>query len=89
MEPALLIISRLGGVARVASLRGIHRSAVWKWTQPRSKGGTDGRIPIEHIRPLLEETRRLELGIKAEDFLPADEAPPYTARSAATLGAEA
>lgn len=70
MEPAKKIITAFGGVARVAALRGVHRSAVWKWTQPQAKGGTGGRIPLEHIRPLLSLARDLGLDLIAEDFLP-------------------
>lgn len=74
MEPALSIISKLGGVARVARLRGMHRTAVWKWTQPRGAGGTGGRIPLDHIRPLLIAAQVDGLGLTAEDFLPDDAA---------------
>lgn len=72
MEPAFKIISALGGTARVSFLTGRHRTRVWKWTQPREKGGTGGLIPIEFIRPLLDESSRLGLGLTAEDFLPCD-----------------
>lgn len=84
MEPAYTIISALGGTVRVAALRGVGRTAVWKWTQPREKGGTGGLIPIEHIRPLLDVLRAEGHAFTAEDFLPppSDLAPPPAAPAA-------
>lgn len=71
--PAKTIIGALGGASKVGQIVGVHRSAVWKWTQPREKGGLDGTIPITHIRPLLEATQARGLQFTAEDFLPKSE----------------
>lgn len=71
MEPANLIISALGGVVRVSELRGVNRSAVWKWSR-------SGIIPLKHIRPLLRVAREKGLDLTAEDFLPPDDAQVET-----------
>ncbi|ENN91950.1 hypothetical protein [Bartonella bovis] len=63
------IIDLLGGVRRVSQLLGVHRTRVYVWLRPVSKGGTGGRIPIKHIPPLLNEAKRIGVPIKAEDFL--------------------
>lgn len=70
MEPAATIIKKLGGTGPVASVTGAHRSRVWKWTQPKAKGGTDGVIPIEHIRVLIALGKEIGVDLAAEDFLP-------------------
>lgn len=81
MEPANKIITALGGTAAVARLLGVHRTRVWKYMQPREKGGTGGLIPIHHIRPLLDALRARGLPYTAEDFLPDAEAVPSEALS--------
>ncbi|WP_375706066.1 hypothetical protein [Bartonella sp. AA2SXKL] len=63
------IINLLGGVRRVVSqLLGVHRTRVYAWLRPISKGGTGGRIPTKHIPILLNEAKRIGAPIKAEDF---------------------
>nr|CBI82162.1 hypothetical protein B11C_40017 [Bartonella schoenbuchensis R1] len=59
----------MGGVRRVSQLLGVHRTRVYVWLRPVSKGGTGGRIPIKHIPLLLSEAKRIGVPIKAEDFL--------------------
>ncbi|GAA5111917.1 hypothetical protein [Bartonella jaculi] len=62
------IINLLGGVRRVSQLLGVHRTRVYVWLRPVSKGGTGGRIPTKHIPILLNEAKRIGAPIKAEDF---------------------
>ncbi len=62
------IINLLGGVRRVSQLLGVHRTRVYVWLRPVSKGGTGGRIPTKHIPILLNEANRIGAPIKAEDF---------------------
>jgi hypothetical protein len=70
MEPANRIITALGGTGVVSRITGAHRTRVWKWTQPKHKGGTDGIIPIEHIRALIEHGETINVSLSADDFLP-------------------
>ncbi|WP_455476593.1 hypothetical protein [Bartonella sp. B41] len=63
------VINLLGGARRVSQLLGVHRTRVYVWLRPVSKGGTGGRIPIRHILTLLDEAARIGVPIKAEDFL--------------------
>lgn len=46
--PAGLVTELLGGTAKVAKICGIGRTQVWRWTQPKAKGGQGGRVPREH-----------------------------------------
>lgn len=61
MEPAASILAAFGGAPKVAAIVGVHRTRVWNWTQPRSKGGTDGFIPPRHAAKLLAHA--LEHGV--------------------------
>lgn len=70
MEPAASIIERLGGVTRVATIVGLHRTRVSNWKRPRRSGGTDGRVPQDHHVKLLEHARENGIPLSANDFLP-------------------
>ncbi|WP_291669188.1 hypothetical protein [Bosea sp. (in: a-proteobacteria)] len=69
MEPASSIIDRLGGVARVAEIVGVHRVRVSNWKRPKSAGGTGGRVPQSHHVKLLAAAERLGVALSAADFL--------------------
>ena len=47
------MIVALGGTGVVSRITAVDRTQVWRWTQPREKGGTDGLIPPEHQAALL------------------------------------
>ncbi|WCR17534.1 hypothetical protein [Paracoccus alcaliphilus] len=70
MEPAHTIISRLGGASKVAEICGVQRSAPWKWTQPKEKGGTDGIIPKAHAPAIIEAGKKIGLDIPVSAFIP-------------------
>jgi hypothetical protein len=73
MEPARTIIEKLGGEAAVSKITGTAYTAPYRWQQPRSKGGTDGRIPQKHIPGLLAYARDHQIPVTAADFLEATE----------------
>jgi hypothetical protein len=70
MEPASTIIKAFGGPGAVSAAAGVHRTRVWKWTQPREKGGTGGVIPHWHVRKLLEHASAKGIAITPADFAP-------------------
>jgi hypothetical protein len=74
MEPAITIISRLGGFAKVATIVGVHRTRVYGWTWPQNKGGTGGVIPQTHIPKLIEAAEADGIKLDGNDFLPVREA---------------
>lgn len=59
------IIHKFGGEARLADLlteytgKPVARSTIYRWTWPRSKGGTGGFIPSQKMR-LLQSMARNE-----------------------------
>ena len=69
MDPAQTIIDKLGGPTLVAGIVGIHRTRVSSWQRSRETGGTDGRVPQNHIPVLLEYARKHGIELTAEDFL--------------------
>jgi len=71
MEPAASIIDRLGGVTRVASIVGVHRTRVSNWKRPRQVGGTNGRVPQDYHVTLLDHARENGIPLSAADFLTA------------------
>ena len=69
LDPARRIIRRLGGVDAVAAVTGKHRSRVFRWMYPRSKGGTGGLIPQRTIPVLLKHAKKKRIKLTAGDFL--------------------
>jgi hypothetical protein len=69
LDPAKRIILRLGGVDAVAAVTGHHRSRVFRWMYPRSRGGTGGLIPQRTIPLLLKHAKKKKIKLTAEDFI--------------------
>ena len=68
MTPAQRVIEKCGGEAAVAKMAGVHISRVHRWTYPKERGGTDGRIPSKHQQPLLDSARAQGIDLSPEDF---------------------
>lgn len=73
LEPAATIIDRFGGPDAVQQITGASRTRVYRWTQPKSKGGTGGMIPTPHALKLIAHAKEAGLPITAEHFLPVAE----------------
>jgi hypothetical protein len=56
---AATVIERCGGVQAVSRLLEIDVSRVYRFTYPKSKGGTGGWIPQRHQHVLLAKVREL------------------------------
>ena len=57
MNPAKMIIGRLGGEAQVAFITGTAYTAPYRWQAAKWKGGTGGLIPQRYHRTLLDYAR--------------------------------
>jgi aspartate carbamoyltransferase catalytic subunit len=68
LNPAAHIIAKCGGPEAVAAMVGIHPSNVHRWTYPKDKGGTDGRVPTRHHRKLIEAARAKGITLTPDDF---------------------
>lgn len=73
LEPAATIIDRFGGPDVVQEITGASRTRVYRWTQPKAKGGTDGIIPFPQAVKLISHAKKHGLAINADSFLPATE----------------
>ena len=66
--PAERIIKKCGGAKEVAKLAGVDLSRVHRWTYPKARGGTDGRIPSKHHQSLLNRARERGIELSPSDF---------------------
>lgn len=71
LDPANSIIDRFGGPDTVMKITGASRTRVYRWTQPRIKGGTDGMIPYGHAQKLLQYAKEFGVPISEADFFAA------------------
>lgn len=71
--PAERIIEKCGGPKALASLVGVDLSRVHRWTYPKAKGGTDGRIPSRHHQKLLDRARENGISLSPADFFESPE----------------
>jgi hypothetical protein len=51
-DPAYLVPKALGGAKATGLLVGKTKSAVHRWSLPKTKGGAEGRVPASNIFPI-------------------------------------
>ena len=68
MEPASTIIEICGGFRAVAEMTGRDVTRVHRWTYPKERGGTGGRIPSDMQDRLLAEANRRGLPLGPQHF---------------------
>ena len=66
-----IIIERLGGIERTAELAGAAFSTVYRWTQPKEKGGTAGVIPKASQAKLIAGAAKKGIALTEIDFVEA------------------
>jgi len=69
LDPARSIVAKLG-VDVIAAASCVHVSRVYRWMSPKSRGGTGGFIPINHIRPIISAAADRGIYLSADDFIP-------------------
>lgn len=67
LEPAKSVIAKIG-IEKVAEITGKHVSRIYRWRLPKTRGGTDGRIPHEEAETLLAFARANGIDLKPDDF---------------------
>lgn len=67
-EPAKTIIEICGGFAAVAEMVGRSEVRVRRWAYPKSRGGSDGRIPSECQQQLLRAAQSRGIDLRPEHF---------------------
>ena len=68
--PADKVIRIFGGVQAVATLLDLSRIQIFRWRQPKAKGGHAGRVPQRHHDRLIEEAKRLGKRLTLADLNP-------------------
>lgn len=69
-EPAHSLITRCGGVARVARWLEVDRTRVLRWKHPVENGGTGGRVPYKHLAKLMVSARANGVDLSLRDLAP-------------------
>lgn len=71
------VIDKFGGIPalirllnEVESSKVWNRSSVWRWLEPKEKGGTNGVIPTKAMPILLKAARLHGILLTPEDFYP-------------------
>ena len=68
--PAGRVLTVAGGIPELAEFLGVKNKAwIWRWTQPESKGGTNGRIPQEHFKKILKLAQLYKWDVTAADLI--------------------
>lgn len=62
------IVDKLGGPKAVAQTLGLHKTTVYYWIKPLSRGGSGGVIPAKYVEPLIRHARAQGIRLKPEDF---------------------
>lgn len=73
VSPGQVVIDEIGLTATVSGLQDefptLSKSTVWRWSQPRATGGTDGIVPARYHRPLLRLAQRLGRSLSTDDLV--------------------
>lgn len=54
----------------MATILEVNVSRVYRWTYPKSRGGTDGEIPSRHYAKILREGKKRGISVDVLDFFP-------------------
>ena len=64
------IIAKFGNARRLAKLIGVHPVNVYRWSYPRTRGGTDGLIPTASLAKVLYAARSDGILLTMDDLAP-------------------
>lgn len=76
LEPAKTVIAKIGGVDVAARITGKHVSRIYRWMQPRERGGTGGFVPQDDATKMLRHAKAEGIDLSPADFFALDEAEP-------------
>lgn len=62
------IIKKCGGHENVAKWLNVAPVTVYRWTYPKTKGGTGGRIPQDRIEVLIAAASERNIKLRISDF---------------------
>ena len=67
-EPAKSIVEKFGGPYELAQSIGLHPTAIYYWMWSKSKGGSDGVIPLSKWGQILQAAKQKRLKLKLQDL---------------------
>jgi len=67
-NPAANLIKKSGGHNVVSKWTGATLTSVYRWTYPKDKGGTGGRVPQDRIQTWIEAAKQHGIKLKLSDF---------------------
>jgi len=72
-NPAKHVIEKCGGHESTAAMAGVSATSTYRWTYPKSGGGTGGLIPAKHQSAILEAARAQGIDLSPADFFPPEQ----------------
>lgn len=69
-QQAQRIVEKFGGARRLAEAISYQPSAVYKWTYPKEKGGTDGFVPNGVVVDIVKAADLLGIELTSDDWRP-------------------
>ena len=69
MTPADIVITRFGGVRKLARLLGKDPSTIHRWRMASEKGGLEGRVPSIAQRQLLDLAKVMMVELTADELI--------------------
>lgn len=67
--PAEKLEKAAGGPTKLSQLLEVDRSWIWRWKQPKKRGGLDGQVPQKHHKKALELSEQFGWGITPADLI--------------------
>jgi hypothetical protein len=67
-EPATSIIARFGSAAEVGRILDLDKSTISRWTMPKEKRGTDGRIPHKYWEDLMTAAKQRKIKLTLREL---------------------
>lgn len=67
-DPAASIIARFGSAAEVGRILDLDKSTISRWTMPKDKRGTDGRIPHKYWGDLIAAARKRKIKLTLREL---------------------
>lgn len=68
LNPASALIKKSGGHETVSNWTGASTTSVYRWTHPKEKGGTGGRVPQDRIQPWIDNAKKAGIKLTLADF---------------------
>jgi len=69
VSPAKMVIDAFGDIKKLSEATGIDKTAIYRWTYPKDKHGSNGRIPSSQQSKILKAAKSLGIKLKPEQLV--------------------